>query len=882
MASRAPGEDSVQVDASSFEAQWQRWLVERNRRGLRIAALAVILLSPGFALLDWMTAPPDRLWMLLATRIAMVLLSAGALAVVRTQFFFREANFLTGAYTVAVAGSISMMTTVLGGLSSPYYAGLCLVIIGTGLLFVWPASVVIRTDLAIVASFLVPNFLLAGHVHVNGEAVSNLLFLISTGGVRDIGQSIAYASQRGQLLDRVNLERTKQSLESAHEQLKALDSFKSQLFANITHEFKTPLAMVLAPLEMLLQGEMGELSATQRATFQSMFRSGLKLLKMIGDLLDLSKLEESKLRLQIGEHDLVEYLRGLVAQVQPLAQRKGIELVLTGAVDRSLVWCDLYRIERVFLNLLSNATKFTQPGGHISVEVRDLGPLVQVVVQDDGPGFPPEKAQEIFRRFYQVDMGGTRRYGGTGIGLALAKEICELHGGRIWAESGNGARFTVELRKDRAHFPAEALERRGPSRSMPDGARAGDRGLMDFAVQIAGRDEFRLLDISEHTERRITPRDTDEELRAFVALVVDDTPDVLRLVHMSLRSHFKVLSCGDAEKGFELATREQPSVIITDLMMPEVDGLELTRRLRADERTRHIPILMLTARGDLDDRVAGLDTGVNAYLAKPFSPRELLSTARSLVQAQSQTAEILLTQRMDSLEIIAGGLAHEINNPLNYLKNALGRIRLDSVVLLEGRAGGDLPRIAKRMSDLFDICESGIKRITRTVELMSSYSRAGYSRQVRSHDVFGAIRDIVSLVLPATGRGVQVETLFDGDGTVQCVPEELNQVITNLVQNAIEACPEQGGLVRIGGAIDGCRMVITVKDNGPGVRPEDASRIFTPFFTTKGPGRGMGLGLTICWRVVQSLGGTLEVKPGPGAEFVLKVPLAQEQLQGVA
>jgi signal transduction histidine kinase len=858
---------------SSFEGQWRHWLVERNRRGLRIAALVVILLSPGFALLDWMTGPPDQFWVLLTTRILMVLVSGFALAVLGTQFFFRNADFLTGAYTVLLASSISAMTTVLGGLSSPYYAGLCLVIIGTGLLFIWPAAVVIRTDLAIVASFVVPNLVLS-HGHVSAEAIGNLVFLISTGGVRDIGQSIAYASQREQLLNQVNLERTKQSLEAAHEQLKALDSFKSQLFANITHEFKTPLAMVLAPLEMILQGEMGELSATQKATFQSMFRSGLKLLKMIGDLLDLSKLEESKLLLQVSEHELVEYLRGLTAQVQPLALRKGIELTFTADAERCPVFCDLYRIERVFLNLLSNATKFTPPGGHVLVKLRDLGGVVQVLVQDDGPGFPPEKAQQIFQRFFLVVMGGTRRYGGTGIGLALA----------IWAESSSGARFTVELPTDKAHFRPEVLAAAGSERSRAEGAgeRSDDRGLMDFAVQISGRDQFRLLDIAEHTERRITPRDPDEALRPHVALVVDDTPDVLRLVHMSLRSHFKVLSCSDATKGFELATREQPSVIITDLMMPDVDGLELTRQLRADERTRHIPILMLTARSDLDDKLAGLDTGVNAYLAKPFSPRELLSTARSLVQAQTQTAEILLTQRMDSLEIIAGGLAHEINNPLNYLKNALTRIRLDSQIVLAGTAGADLPKLSKRMSDLFDICESGIKRITATVELMSSYSRAGYSRQLRAHDVFAAVRDIISLVLPATGRGVQVETHFAGDGSIECVPEELNQVITNLIQNAIEACPEHGGLVRVQGSGDAVQLTISVKDNGPGVRPEDAPRIFTPFFTTKGPGRGMGLGLTICWRVVQSLGGTLEVKPGPGAEFVLKVPRAQEASREVA
>jgi len=165
------------------------------------------------------------------------------------------------------------------------------------------------------------------------------------------------------------------------------------------------------------------------------------------------------------------------------------------------------------------------------------------------------------------------------------------------------------------------------------------------------------------------------------------------------------------------------------------------------------------------------------------------------VQAQETTADIVLTQRMDSLEIVAGGLAHEINNPLNYLKNALTRVRMDAEALLSGRLGKEeLPRAEKRMREMFDLAESGIRRIAATVELMTSYSKAGYSRQLRPYDVFTAVREVVSLVVPATGRAVQVDLDLNGDGTVECVPEEFNQVISNLVQNAIAAMPEGGPL----------------------------------------------------------------------------------------
>ncbi|HEY2029241.1 MAG TPA: ATP-binding protein [Myxococcales bacterium] len=874
----------MSADDQKFREMWRQWLLESNRRRIVIGLYITILLYPCFGVLDYLVAPRGALPLLWGTRILVMAATLAMFPLQRSKFFDRHPDVVTGAYTVLVGTGIGVLTISMGGLSSQYYAGISLVIIGASLLFIWRGATITIVLPLVVLSFILPN-LIAGKIGSLPVAFSNIAFLCAIGAVAGIGQVVLYRSQRQQLFNQVRLEETKASLEAAHNQLKQLDSFKSELFANITHEFKTPLAMVLAPLELMLAGETGDLTPAQHATFQSMFRSGLKLLKMIGDLLDLSKLEDSKLRLKVAENDLCEYLRGLIAQVEPLAHRKSIAIKLELEAPKSMVYCDLERIERVFLNLLSNATKFTQPGGHIAVRLRESGNSTLVTVQDDGPGFPPEKAEQIFERFYQVDMGGTRRYGGTGIGLALAKEIVELHGGRIWAESAGGAKFTVELLRDREHFAPEVLDRRGAARSLPGGSRGSrgeDRGLMDFAVQMAARDEYRLLDIAEATERRITVRDTDEHLRPHVALVIDDTPDIIRLVHTSLRTHFKIISAEDGEKGLELALRERPSLIVTDLMMPGIDGLELTKRVRADSSIGHTPILMLTAKGDLGDRVIGLESGVSAYLAKPFSPRELLTQARALVKAQASTADLVLTQRMDSLEIVAGGLAHEINNPLNYLKNALARIRIDAQALCEGKAS-DVPRTQKRMQEMFEIAESGIKRITGTVELMSSYGKAGYSRQLRAHDVFAAARETVALVLPATGRAVRVELDFSGDGVIDCVPEELNQVISNLVQNAIEASPDVGGLVRVRGYVDEQeKLVLSVKDNGPGVKSDDAARIFTPFFTTKGPGRGMGMGLTICWRVVQALGGTLQVIPGPGAEFIMRVPRKHTRLRAVS
>ncbi|HUK66436.1 MAG TPA: ATP-binding protein, partial [Anaeromyxobacteraceae bacterium] len=681
-----------------------------------------------------------------------------------------------------------------------------------------------------------------------------------------------------QVAQRVRLEQTTADLERAHLELQQLDQFKSRSFANMAHELRTPLALILTPLELMLQGEMGSFSEEQRHTFRTMFKSALKLLKLITDLLDLSRLEESRLRLNVMEHDLCDQLRGLVDQTQVLALHKGIELQFHSAVERVAVWCDPELLERVFVNLLSNAIKFTPSSGHVAVSVVDRPDHVEVVVEDDGPGFPPEQAARLFERFYQVDMAGTRQYEGVGIGLALARELVLLHGGTIEAESDgvHGARFLVKLRKGFGHFRREALE------SVSSARDANER---DATLKLAKHEDYRLLEIAEAAERRLLERDPDEADRPYTAVVVDDHPQVLRLVHMALRREFRVLAALESSKGLELVAREQPHLVVTDLMMPGIDGLELTRRLRQDLRTRHIPIIMLTGRGELDDRVKGMETGVNAYLTKPFSPKELLTCARQLVKGKEETADMVLSGRMESLEIVAAGLAHEINNPLNYVKNALARVRVDLEKVLASsiRPGQTTPEAGKpdpleqlvaRTRELLGVADSGLKRIASTVELMSRYGRAGFRREWVMHDAWEAARVVVGIVLPATGRKVKVDVECTGDGSIECVPEELHQVLSNLVQNAIEAAPEGTGHVRVRGQGEKDRIVLGVKDNGPGMGPELQARLFTPFFTTKSPGHGMGLGLTIVRRVIHSLGGSLQVAstPGEGAEFVVSLP----------
>ncbi|MDB4927697.1 MAG: sensor histidine kinase/response regulator [Myxococcaceae bacterium] len=879
---------SVYVEGSKVELEWGRWLVEHNRRSSLIALVLVVGLHGAFAVLDVLTAPARYLPLLLGTRVTGITVSLLLNAFRKRPAFERHDTLVTGAYMAFVGLSITVMTTVLGGVDSPYYPGLMMVMVGGGMLFHWPRTVVVATHGVIAGSFLLVN--LGTLIHDRHPvALIHCFFVVSTAAIVTTAQGFSYGRAREQLENRVKLEAAGEVLSRAHQDLQRLDAFKSRFFANVTHELKTPLALILSPLELMIDGEFGPLTEPQRATLRSIYLSGARLLRLIGDLLDLSRLEESRLRLRVKPHDLTQWLRALVAQVAPLTDRKRVELRFEAAAEASEVWCDLDRLERVFINLLSNAAKHTPEGGRITVTLDDDADVVRVAVEDTGAGFPPELAERLFERFFQVDSETAQnRYtqGGTGIGLALARELVELHGGSIHGSSapGRGARFTVTLRKGRGHLPAEALERRGRAETVPN-ERRNDHGTTDWTAQFAAREDFRLLDVSDATERRVVERDADESTRGRTVLVVEDTPEVTRLIFTVLRQKFRVLTAPNGARGLELALKHLPDVVVTDLMMPEMDGFELTRRLRADARMRHVPVLMLTARGELRDRMEGMDSGVTEHMSKPFNTRELLATVQKLAQTSDATAERVLTQQMDSLETITGGLAHEINNPLNYVRNAFTRVRLDVTeafkLTLPLAPEGDPARakiasLEARTTRMFETAQSGLLRIGDTVALMRRYSREGFARVPRTHDAFAGARDVAALVASSTGKPVELVFELEGEGLVECVPEELHQAISNLVQNAIEAVADEGGRVVVRGELRDAEVVLTVSDNGAGITPEDRARIFTPFFTRKAPGKGMGLGLTIVWRVAQALGGsvTVDSEPGRGATFALRLPRA--------
>ena len=683
------------------------------------------------------------------------------------------------------------------------------------------------------------------------------------------------------------LEMAKAELEGSYQKLKELDRMKSALFSNITHELRTPLTLILSPIDSILAGKLGHFDPEQVTIFKSMHRNALRLLKLINDMLDLSKLEDAHLKLNPEPVDLSAFLGAIVANVAPLADRKDVAVRMVVGEAPADVHLDPEQFERVVLNLLANAVKFTPVGGWIEVRLDRLDDgRARIEVEDSGIGIPDDRLGAIFDRFSQVDDSTTRRYGGTGIGLALVKEITNLHGGEIDAESilGKGTTMRVILRPGMDHFAPDVLDQRRREVSVTSERRMSDRGLPEWTVQILSRKSYRYQEIEDITERRAVERVAGDELKSHRVLVCEDNREMLQLVHMHLREHFQVYVAADGVKGWEIVERVRPDLVVTDWMMPRVDGLELCRRIKEDPGLRNTPVIMLTAKATLKDRVAGQETGADAYFSKPFNPVELTAAVQSLLRKRGWQTRAVVDHELDAMALLAGRMAHEIKNPLNSLKNGaeIFSASFKELTALDEAGKGLDPRerariqarLTRRMGRMEGLVTQGVHRIYAVLDVLKRYTREGFSRLPQAYSLDTAVRESLAVVSLPSEAGITLDADLTPELRVECIPEELHEVITNLVQNAIDHSTE-GGTVQIRtGAQDG-RCLLTVVDQGRGIVAENRERIFSAFFTTREGQGGMGLGLAIVRQLVRQMDGDIQFRsePGTGTEFQVSLPL---------
>jgi len=815
---------------------------------------------------DYLLAPSS--WRLfLAYRLAAVAINTAiflALLHPRLRRYSWEAFWL-GAFSFGFF--IALMLPYTGDNFYAYVMGFSVVIMGAGLLPYWRPVWGITCVLTVVASgiFTVARAFSSGSSNVDSSSILASFFFTATAA----GLSIAtcyfkYNVTRRDYMTRmelaalarreadalVRLDGTKTELQDALEKLKELDRLKSKFFANVSHELRTPLTLVLAPLEELIDACS---DANQEYLLHVIRRNAHRLLRLIDDLLDLSRLDAGGLRLNVAEVDIRAIAHVVHENSLPAAIAKSIDFTLRAQPSSKRIVGDAHRLEIVLTNLIGNALKFTPPGGRIQVHVEDAAEGVRVAVSDTGSGIPAEALPHVFERFFQVAPTDRRREGGVGIGLALAKELVELHGGWISVESepGKGTTFTVFLPFGVDHIRPGAIERRQQFRQQ-EGA------------------ERRLEALGPTAEVSETPRPyrgdapageqtlLHGERRARI-LLAEDHDEMREFIRNLLQREYTLFVAANGNEAWDIAQRERPDLVISDVMMPGRSGTALCHDIKADAGLQMTPVILLTAQAGSEATLEGYAYGADDFVTKPFHPRVLLARVRAQLKLRALTLELTQREKLAAIGTLAAGVLHEVRNPVNAILNA-------ARVLAEGKANHEM---AQR---LIGVVGDAAQRIQAITSALDAHARPAEGGVMSPCDVREGL-DATLRLLEHKMSEVEVHRDYATELPVNAPAGPLNQVFLNILDNAVRAGAHTIW-IRVSG--EERRVTVTISDDGPGVPPDLAALIFDPFFTTRRVGEGTGLGLYLSRKIVEEHRGVLwfENRPGGGAQFVIELPAA--------
>ena len=927
------------TDQLTFDRYWQEAGRTLATEQLRITCVMLLALQVAFSCLDAF-AFPEHFPLFLGARMSVNVLLVVSLLWLRHS----HQRVAQSAIALALGAEILLMIYKTGGPVSDYYVGLIILSVGMPVLLPYRR----REALGITGSFFV-GFLLSP-LAVDGDFDTTrfltALVFIGTGCVECVVSSgILMNARMADFAQRAELEESR-------DRLAALDEAKARFSANVHHELRTPLTLILAPLDAMRSGELGQVPENLEKTLRTMHINGQRLLKMINNLLDLAKVESQSFEIHRRPMDLLRLLRDLVDGAGDMAARKGIDLRLEAVSGEAegeglVVNADPEAVEKVAMNLLGNALKFTESGGRITLRVEggvsvDGYEGVRVEVVDTGIGLAPEQLARVFDRFSQVDSSATRKHEGTGIGLSLAQEMVELHGGRIWAESegeGRGASMIFELPVGELDPAAEEEvlcdeEGRGVKLGTSIQAVEADLGLDADPVQPGENARFAEM---ERSVKRWASQSGEAEGEGGAeastsvhdeswpeVLVTEDNPDMRQLLEMLVAREFRTRTARNGREALERVAERKPDLVLTDVMMPEMSGTELCRALKADPETREIPVVLVTSKAESEMKVEGLELGADDYVTKPFHPRELMARVRALVVqrrlkqevaernaeleealASLEQAQVQLVQseRLAAVGELAAGVAHEVNNPVNFALNAARTLRA-SVKELQGLSAsvaaiewGDDDRRAAQVQELqAQAQEMGLEDLTDTVGELSQIISEGLDR---THTLVGDLRDFarpgsrrekgeveLSKSLRSTVqllqhklRDARAEVRVDVPPDLPPVwadPGALNQVFLNLIKNSAESFAGGGGTIRVEASAENGTVRVRVADDGCGMSDDVREHLFEPFFTTKESGGGTGLGLSICRQIVEAHQGHIQVesREGEGSVVTLELPVA--------
>ncbi len=758
--------------------------------------------------------------------------------------------------------------------ASSYYGGVNIVLVGVALLLRWDLKDSIFNALVCVCSFF--GVMYSMGLTYRGGLIPSYFVLVTA--VIAVLATYFYSASRFREFSLVK------EIRETNRQLRAMDETKARFFANISHELRTPLTLILGPLENLRLHKKYRKDTLVIEHLDMIEDNAMRLLRLINDILDLVKLDSDEAAPRPEIVDVDDFVNSLTRDLKPIAQLKNIQLYGRSQTQgQPHVWLDRDRLEKIILNLAVNAVKFTSPGGEITISVSIEGGQMTIVVRDNGEGMDSDTLSNVFVRFWQADMSAKRKHRGAGIGLALVKSLTDSMEGEISVESELhiGTTFTIvipapepdaDVSMDDEIHTHDVLEQFNEKARLRGVIRASGANV-GLSPQEGETSE---VGVPAEERKRILIAEDEDAMRAFIVRQLEG---------------YDVIEARDGAEAIRLAQKENPDLCILDFMMPEYDGVEVTTRLRDGAGTARIPIILVTAQAGESARLDALEAGVNDFLTKPFSSVELLARTRNLLsssefetrlaennvylqaaygQLKEQETILVQTEKLSSLGRMSAGIVHEINNPLNYTQTALYALKSFERQLEEDEREDFLEVLAD--------AREGVDRVVGIVHGLRSFTRGDVATmaEVGVADVVESARKLCSHAM----SGIEFQSDIDPELEMEGNEIQLCQLFVNMFQNASraiqvkedsESCPR---ILVSADLTDSDELLIKIRDNGCGISKEDIKRIFDPFFTKNDVGEGMGLGLSITYRIIDQHGARIEVDSelGEFTEFSLYFP----------
>jgi PAS domain S-box-containing protein len=691
----------------------------------------------------------------------------------------------------------------------------------------------------------------------------------------------AEESLRESEIQRVREQSAREQERQRAEALAELDRAKTTFFSNVSHEFRTPLTLLLAPLQDALNDRTAPLAPPHRERLELAHRNTNRLLKLVNTLLDFSRIEAARMEAVYEATDLALLTTELASVFRSAIERAGLRLIVDCPPLPELVYVDREMWEKIVLNLLSNAFKFTFEG-EIGVSLHSADDHhVTLQVQDTGTGILPEELPHLMKRFYQIRGAKARTHEASGIGLALVHELIRLHGGTVDVSStvGQGSCFTVTILLGTAHLPNDRISATRTQASTGIGAdpyvQEAERWLPEEGnrERLTGNREQGAEEGGESAEE-ITPSSPSSPLSPSPRiLLVDDNADMRDYLTRILSEHVQVQAVGDGAAALAAAQEQVPDLVLSDVMMPGLDGFELLKALRAEACTREVPIILLSARAGVESVVEGLEAGADDYLIKPFSATELVSRVNAHLQMAHLRLEALRQERTTSRrkDEMLSIVSHELNTPLVAILGWTRLLRanppshsmlMKSLETIERNATLQ----AKLISDLLDISRITAGKLhlnLEPVELQSVIETA-----------------IATVHQTQKTKDIELTCLLDPlPIIVQGDLDRLQQIVLNLLTNAIKFTPK-GGRIEIRLNVIENQAQIKVSDSGCGISAEFLPHVFDSFRQAESSKsqsiKGLGLGLAIARHLVELHGGTIYAESpgfGQGATFTVNLAL---------